>query len=407
MTPPLVATPGKQEAQFTPSGELVSASLEKTIEYAVQSSFFRWPEQRTEALVALAQCFRTYCTAEHLLELTMAQYARTAGDAAAQRNAIELLQRWVECGFNTDLLHNAPLLDRLQAFVVAQTQSTAPGVGQAAQKVHQLAMLLSKQATTVLGASVPLQPGACADAALPKQASLLAFGATDVAQQLALIQYDIMMGITVPELLRDAWKQADAAQRAPGIARHLEFEHSRILWLKEQVVSCKRDSDRKKLLERFVVLAEKCLAINNFSGFVIFYRALSYPGFVRHTRLYTKKATKRLDTFGKLMLDDCKELRAMQEERCDHCLPFLEPWLNDIAAAEHSQPDFADGCGDQINWAKVKQLGAALRCPQAFLRSTGYSFAPKPPVLAFIHMMKPTMTEDEISARASSLTTKS
>ena len=97
----------------------------------------------------------------------------------------------------------------------------------------------------------------------------------------------------------------------------------------------------------------------------------------------------------------------MQEERCGHCLPFLEPWLGDIEAVERNQPDFADGSGEQVNWAKVKQLGAVLHGPQAFLRSTGYSFAPKPAVLAFIHAMKPTMTEDEISARASALTTKS
>ena len=135
------------EPQYAADGSLVAATMEQAIEHVTRSNAYSTAEARTHALVALAQCFRVYCTAEDFFNLVVAQYRRASGSTPAQRNVVELLQRWVECGFNTDLLHNGALLNKLQQFVQVESQVAVPGVAQAALKVHQLAMLLSKQAT--------------------------------------------------------------------------------------------------------------------------------------------------------------------------------------------------------------------------------------------------------------------
>ena len=215
-----------------------------------------------------------------------------------------------------------------------------------------------------------------------------------------------MMGITTAELLREAWAAPDAAERAPGITRHLCFERDKALWLKEQVVACKRDGDRKKLLERYADVAEQCLLINNFSGFMIFVAALREPALACHARLYTKRTAKHLDAFARLTADGCKELCSMQERCAGQCLPYLEPWLSSLTAIERGNMDFVPGSARLINWRKVQMLGAALCQPQAFLRFTGYSYSPKPPVIAFIHSMKPAMAEADIARAAAAIQAK-
>lgn len=385
--------------QLKESGDLVGATLIKTIDFVTRAGSFSSSSARENALQAFAQCFRIYCTPTQFFGKVKARFMSALDNVdVVQANCIELLHQWVKSAFNMDLKHDAALLARVQEFVnsVAQAATTTPtAVCEAASKVAQLTKLYTTQSSLLVSSSV-LEPQQYAGAPRAKPAGLLAFSASDFAQQLALVQFDMMKNISVAELLQEAWKRADAATQAPGLYEHLRFEQSKTLWLEEAVVTSTKDSERKKLVERYVDIAEQCLELNNFSGLVVFLHALRSPRLAKLPKIFGKKVLKRLEALQPLTDGNCKEIRVRQESRSPS-LPYVQAWMDDTAMLEHSNPDYLPGT-QLVNWRKVQLLGMALRRPQEFLRSTGYTaFSPKQPVVAFIHAMQPSMTEEQLT----------
>lgn len=385
--------------QLKESGDLVGATLIKTIDFVTRAGSFASSSARENALQAFAQCFRIYCTPPQFFGKVKARFMSALDSAdVVQANCIELLHQWVKSAFNMDLRHDAALLARVQEFVnsVAQAATTTPpAVCEAAGKVAQLTKLYTTQ-RSLLASSTVLEPAQYAGAPRPKPGALLAFSAADFAQQLALVQFDMMKNISVSELLKEAWKRADAATQAPGLFEHLRFEQHKTRWLEEAVVTSAKDSERKKLVERYVDIAEQCLELNNFSGLVVFLNALRSPRLAKLPKIFGKKVLKRLEALQPLTDGNCKEIRVRQESRSPS-LPYVQSWMDDMAMLEHSNPDYLPGT-QLVNWRKVQLLGMALRRPQEFLRSTGYTaFSPKQPVVAFIHSMQPSMTEEQLT----------
>lgn len=381
------------------SGDLVGATLVKTIDFVTREGSFSSKSARENALQALAQCFRIYCTPTQFFGKVKARFMSALESVdVVQGNCVELLHQWVKSAFNMDLKHDAALLARVQEFVnsVAQAATTTqPAVCEAASKVAQLTKLYTTQ-TSLLAAGSVLEPQQYASAPRPKPGALLAFGAADFAQQLALVQFEMMKNISVSELLKEAWKRADAATQAPGLHEHLRFEESLTRWLEEAVATSAKDSERKKLVERYVDIAEQCLALNNFSGLVVFLRALRSPRLAKLPKIFGKKVLKRLEALQPLTDSNYKEIRVLQESRSPS-LPYVQSWMDDMAMLERSNPDYLPGT-QLVNWRKVQLLGMALRRPQEFLRSTGYTaFSPKQAVVSFIYSMKPSMTEEQLT----------
>jgi len=307
--------------------------------------------------------------------------------------------------FLVDLAPNKALLEKLQDFMlsVAQANTTISArVCEEAQKVNQLTRILGTEKMSIMDASAPLEPESYPDTPDPKPNTILTFNSLDIAQQLALIQFNIMSDMSLSELLKEAWKRSDAEKRAPGLLKHLAFERSKTQFLQEMVIECKKDGERKKLMEKYSEIAEQCLTLGNYSGFVIFVRALQYPSFLKLKKIYSSKTLKRLESFRPLLDNDMKEIRLLQDSRTPS-IPYVKLWMIEMTKLDQANPDYLEHT-KLINWRKIQLLGMFLRRPQEFLRSGGYkTLTVKPPVVAFIHSMQPKLTPEQVESQALAL----
>jgi len=392
--------------QLNESGMLLGGPIVKTIDYITRASSFSSQSARSNALQAMAQCFRIYCSPAQFFSKVKGRF-NTALDNVdtVQMNCLELLSQWVKIAFHVDLGMNKPLLEKVQDFMlsVAQANTTISAhVCEEAQKVNQLTKILGTEKMSFMDASAPLEPESYPDTPEPKPGTILTFTSVDIAQQLALVQFNIIQDISVTELLRQAWKRSDADKRAPGLLKHLHFERSKSLWLEEMVVTSKKDSERKKLMEKYSEIAEQCLAVCNYSGFVIFMRVLESPRLTKLKKLYTSKTLKRMESFRPLLDNNLKEIRSLQDSRTPS-IPYVKLWMNDMTKLEQGNPDYLEGT-KLINWRKVQLLGMFLRRPQDLLRCGGYkNLTVKPPVVAFIHSMQPSMNAEQIESHVQAL----
>jgi len=392
--------------QLNESGMLLGGTLVKTIDFITRASSFSSQSARSNALQAMAQCFRIYCSPSQFFGKIKACFMSAIDNVdIVQSNCLELIMLWVKASFHVDLAPNKALLERLQDFMlsVAQANTTISAkVCEEAQKVNQLTRILGTEKMSIMDASAPLEPESYPDTPEPKPTTILSFNSLDIAQQLCLVQFNIMSDISVSELLKEAWKRSDADKRAPGLLKHLAFERNKTLWLEEMVVSCKKDGERKKVLEKYSEIAEQCLSLSNYSAFVMFMRVLDSPHLKAIKKIYSSKTLKRLESFRPLMDNDMKEIRIQQDSRSPS-IPYVKLWMSEITKLDQANPDYYENT-KLINWRKVQLLGMFLRRPQEFVRSGGYkTLTIKPPVVAFIHSMQPTMTAEQVMSQALAL----
>jgi len=328
------------------------------------------------------------------------------GSAIVQKNCIEMLLAWTQTAFAVDLALNPPLLESVQTFldsIAKACDNMSPVVCQAARHAHQMNKLL--ESPVVLPEESMLQADRYASEPVPHAAAFLKASASDIAQQLSLIQRNMLKKVCPVELVRDVWMAESADRLAPNLSAHVDFCNQKTLWLQEAIVSAKKDSERKKVISHIVDCAEQCLACNNFNGMMLFLSAVESRSIKPLDKLFTSKAREKLEkTILPLIANDCRELRSVQEIRSPG-IPYVDTWLADMAVLNRTQPDYLPNT-HLINWSKIQVLGVSLRRLQNFQHGPAYTYQPKRNTLALIHAMKPTMNEDQIFALAQELIPK-
>lgn len=126
----------------------------------------------------------------------------------------------------------------------------------------------------------------------------------------------------------------------------------------------------------------------------------------RLKKIWRGKQTKLAAKLGKLMERNFKLLRELQAT-VTPCMPYLGMTLTDLTYINDGNPDYYQGAkggadaktGENTaplyNWDKIALIGQAFQ-RLARLQHTSFGFEPNNEIIALIHAMRPTITEDEM-----------
>lgn len=239
------------------------------------------------------------------------------------------------------------------------------------------------------------QPG---DAKLLNRADICECDATEFAEQLALMEHDVLQRVTPDEFLHSAWAKKDAAAKAPNITHMTRIFNNVGHWFEESILLAPGNAERQRLLKFVIACAKACLEINELNGLMTFVCTAQSRNISRLSRIWKGKLKEDSDQLaGLVMASNFKELRKLQAERSP-CIPYLAITLKDITFIDDGNSDFIPGTS-LINWEKLHMLGNAI--DKLVTRNGSYNnVVPNTKILAYIRNMSYTMSEDEAYKRS-------
>jgi len=198
---------------------------------------------------------------------------------------------------------------------------------------------------------------------------LLDFDSCELARQLSLIDHTLYQLITPVELLlstRGAEKQAHLS----ALIERNELVQG---WVKSEILKEQLNTQRVRLLEKFVGVASFCREIGNFNGVVTIVTALNHPSIRRLTKLWSSVSPKLrsvVEALERLISekDGYSGLhQAINSNTHPACVPFIGMFLYDLVEL-NSTPDLLSSNEEElsvgraaVNLVKTRIVSLVLR----------------------------------------------
>ena len=220
---------------------------------------------------------------------------------------------------------------------------------------------------------------------------ILEWSEIEIARQLSLISHFMMSRIRISELFFTRWTKSDKFTNSPHIMKCIDRFDKLSLWILEEVLSYDKSRLRALVLEKFILIANECLKLNNFNDCFNIVTALNSFVVKRLNKSWSKmKNIKVLQIFFDLnkvcsLKNSLSQLR-LETRKVIHkpCVPYLGVYLNLIAFLEEGPKYFKDNL---INCDKINKFGNIYK---ELTQNNKYLYQFKPVfVLSFLAELKP------------------
>ena len=226
---------------------------------------------------------------------------------------------------------------------------------------------------------------------------ILQWSEIEIARQLSLISNFLFCKIRISELFLSRWTKGEKFTNSPHIMKCIDRFNKLSLWITEEVLSYDRSSLRALVLEKFILVANECLKMNNFNDCFLIITALNSFMIKRLNKSWKKiKSFEVMKIYFNLMKlcsfkNNLSLLRLETKKVLNKpCVPYLGIYLNLLAFLEEGPKYFKDNL---INLDKIKKFGLIYT---EFSRNDKYIYDYKPVfMLSFLAEPSPS-TENEL-----------
>ncbi|CAK1362454.1 unnamed protein product [Cercospora beticola] len=282
------------------------------------------------------------------------------------------------------------LMQEVFKFAKDTVQSTStPGAGPLMTSIEQRMRghdASNKRLVLTLNSQAP-QP------IIPKNMKKLKFldiDALEFARQLTIIESKLYGKIKPTECLNKTW-QKKLAPGDPDPAENVKalILHSNQLtnWVAQMILTQADVKRRVVVIKHFVMIADKCRSLNNFSCLTSIISALGSAPIHRLNRTWSQvnaRTTQSLESMRKLMgsTKNFNEYREALHKANPPCIPFFGIYLTDLTFIEDGIPSVIKKT-QLINFAKRAKTAEVIRDIQQY-QNVPYGLQPVPELQEYI-----------------------
>lgn len=172
----------------------------------------------------------------------------------------------------------------------------------------------------------------------PKGSFILQHRATKLAQHFCLIERQVLLGVTWEELVDCRWRQTSG--HTGGVQKLIARFNAVCQWVQTEIVTTADLEERVQVICKFIRLAQKCKALNNFSTLLQILLGLQSPAVSRLTETWTQVGASEMRVLNALStftspsknwknVRDCMTVLQNSDD-AEGCIPFLGIYLSDL-----------------------------------------------------------------------------
>ncbi|EST05127.1 Ras-like guanine nucleotide exchange factor, N-terminal [Kalmanozyma brasiliensis GHG001] len=297
-----------------------------------------------------------------------------------------VLKMWLELYFYEG--EDEPYLDQVRRFAIEEMGEAA---SMKAPSQHLQRLVERRQGDGEQMIRKMVLPDSAPAPILPKNMKKLKFLEIDpleLARQLTLIESRLYNKVKPAECLGLKWTKPGNDVHAKGIMDSITT-HNRISgWVAETILAQEDLKKRAAIIKHFISIADRCRALNNFSGMWAIVSALSTAPIHRLRRTWDAVSQKHV-----LMFESLETLTSASRNWANYrelihklnppCVPFLGRYLGDLTFIEDGNRDRLKENDALINFGKRQKTSEVIR-EITIHQSTPYNLAVVPALEAFI-----------------------
>ncbi|SCZ89388.1 BZ3500_MvSof-1268-A1-R1_Chr9g10391 [Microbotryum saponariae] len=390
---------GPDEVSYNMEGQIRGATLRALIVAGTSH------EGRVDGsyLSAFLMTYRTFCTSHVLLDLLIERYRvpvpegltpeqhktwETRKFKPIRARVANLIKSWVREYMDYDE-KDPDLLRRIATFASVTMSDPV----QSPQIIKVVDERLSGQAPRPMGS---LAPGPLPPSIIPRSFRKLRFLDIDpleLARQLTIMDSRLFAKITTQECLGKAWPK-EFGSDAPNISAMIDMSNAVTRWVTETILLQEDLKKRASIVKHFILVAERCFTLNNFSTLIHIIAGLNSTPIHRLRRTWeqvSQKSIYQLGVMNNVMRPDknYKEYREQLRQVAPPCVPFLDlssttgVYLTDWTFIGDGNPDMLRERPHQINFNK-RQKASELILMIKLHQATSYNLAAVPSLAKYI-----------------------
>ena len=238
----------------------------------------------------------------------------------------------------------------------------------------------------------------------------------EIARQLTIFTHYLYRNIDCQELLSGRWTKNDKMEKSPNITLLINRFNKISKWIMEEIMSYDYSRDRCKVVEFFISVAEELKNIHNLNdcfAVITTFNHLSIKNLKRTWNKVTDEAKNKLKELSDLCSilknyeyikkeyleyrNNIKDINSISEG----CIPYLAPYLKDLAFLEEGQKYFNKN--KLININKIIIVGKII---QNIKESQMFVYEYKPVYSLAVLSDPDPLDEDKLTSLSESLEPK-
>ena len=196
----------------------------------------------------------------------------------------------------------------------------------------------------------------------------------EIARQITLYTQYIYRSINCQELLLGGWTKSDKMEKSPNVTKIITRFNKITQWIMEEILSYDCSSDRAKVIEIFISIANELKNIHNLNDCFAVMTTFNHLSIKRLKRTWSKVSAEAKSTQAELskLCSILKNFEKIKNEYLEYrnnlkdineikegCIPYLAPYLKDLAFLEEGQKYFSQN--KLININKIIKVGKIIQ----------------------------------------------
>ncbi|KAL0895820.1 hypothetical protein ABMA27_011852 [Loxostege sticticalis] len=220
--------------------------------------------------------------------------------------------------------------------------------------------------------------------------TLLDFKATELAEQMTLLDAALFVRITTAEVL--SWPRDQSEESSPNLTRFTEHFNKMSYWARSRILEQDEAREREKYASKFLKVMKALRKMNNFNSYLALVSALDSPP-VR--RLGWPRAIIEALQDHCAIIDSSSSFRAYRmalAETQPPCIPYIGLVLQDLTFVHIGNPDLLqDG---SINFTKRWQQYHIMENMKRFHKDRQYKFKKNERIQAMFNEFDDVLSEE-------------
>jgi len=389
--------------------QIQTASIHKLIE-KVTTPEKQFHKEYTEFMSVFFMTYRSFTTAETVLQLLVRRFKGPEGELTEKQQK-KLDMKVVREGVCKSFVHwfnnhyrdfsGKPLAKELEKFIDWAMKDQPPKKDNFTGYLEKMYQKKSGKGTytSLFDSGIMVDKNSCPEPIVPKSwtgITLLDLDELEIARQLSISEHHIYAEIQPVELQELAWsKYKDLAPRLLDmIAQFNTFSNA----VSSLIVTCPKLKLRKKMVEKFVRIAENLLEMNSFNMVMAIFSGFQNAATHRLSHTFgnvSKKTQESIERINELLSskNSYKAYRDMLNNVNPPCIPFLGVYLSDLTFVDEGNPKIVNGL---VNYRK-KQLEYGVIIQVLRFQDRAYQFKLLPKFAQLFRKL-PQMNDSELYA---------
>eukprot|EP01117_Protostelium_nocturnum_P007328 TRINITY_DN2622_c0_g1_i1.p1 TRINITY_DN2622_c0_g1~~TRINITY_DN2622_c0_g1_i1.p1 ORF type:complete len:1183 (-),score=324.64 TRINITY_DN2622_c0_g1_i1:2249-5797(-) len=184
-------------------------------------------------------------------------------------------------------------------------------------------------------------------------------GEAEIARSLTMLEFALFKRIKASELLNQAWNSVKLRHKAVNVSALIARANKISFWVASLIVWQNKISDRVKVIEKFIKIAEHLNKMCNFNSLIAIIAGLNVSAVSRLKFTWDAVEKSATETLKRLqsIFDPANSNKSYRKERNEATskeavMPYIGVTLSDLTFAEDGNKDFLKDDPTLINFAK-------------------------------------------------------